>query len=130
MNELQSKIENPDVLFISITDESVDKINRTLERIDFKSSVVTDVTKQTQVDFGDGEKGLEAYPMTILIDSEGIIRWIGGPKQLSTEILDKFLNNELSGINHFKKEKSRDSSDAAETESNSNKTLQEVFLTR
>lgn len=128
MNELQGKMENPNVLFISITDESVDKINRTLERIDFNSSVVTDTTKQTQVEFGDGKKGLEAYPMTILIDNEGIIKWIGGPNQLSLEILDRFLHNKLIGINHFKKEDSQVSSDAAVSESNSEKTIQEEFF--
>lgn len=103
MNELQSKVNDPNLMFISITDESVEKIKRTVEKIDFKSAVVTDLTKQTQVNFGDGKKGLEAYPMTVLIDNDGVVKWIGEPKQLTKDILNQLVSNELQGVNHLKK---------------------------
>lgn len=103
MNELQSNVNDPDLMFISMTDESVEKIKRTVKKIDFKSAVVTDLTKQTQVGFGDGKKGLEAYPMTVLIDNKGIVKWVGEPKQLSEDILNKFVSSELKGVNHLKK---------------------------
>lgn len=104
MNELQSKVNDPDLMFISMTDESVAKIKRTLEKIDFKSAVVTDLTKQTHVNYGDGKEGLEAYPMTVLIDNQGIVKWIGEPKQLTEDILNQFVSNELQGVNYFTKE--------------------------
>lgn len=103
MNELQRKVNDPGLMFISMTDESVEKIKRTVKKIDFKSAVVTDLTKQTQVSFGDGKKGLEAYPMTVLIDNKGIVKWIGEPRQLSEDILNKFVSSELKGVNHLKK---------------------------
>ncbi len=104
MNELQSKFDDPELLFLSITDEAVAKINRTLERVDFHSSVVTDLSKQTQINFGDGKRGLDAYPMTVLIDKEGIIKWIGHPELLTEGILIDFLDNNLEAKNHLKKE--------------------------
>ena len=63
MNDLQKNVDKEDVYFISITDESVDKVKRSLKRIDFRSIVVTDQTKATQVNFGDGKKGLTPYPL-------------------------------------------------------------------
>lgn len=107
MNELQSKVNDPDLMFISMTDESVAKIKRTLEKIDFKSAVVTDLTKQTHVNYGDGKEGLEAYPMTVLIDNQGIVKWIGEPKQLTEDILNQFVSNELQGVNYFTKEEKK-----------------------
>jgi thiol-disulfide isomerase/thioredoxin len=101
MNILQAEINNPDLLFVSITDEPEAKIKRILEKVDFKSIVVTDTTKKTQINFGDGRKGLEAYPMTVLIDNKGWVKWIGEPNQLSVEILEKFVIGNLVGKNHF-----------------------------
>ena len=129
MNELQSKINDPDLMFISMTDESVEKIKRTVEKIDFKSAVVTDLTKQTQVNFGDGKKGLEAYPMTVLIDNEGIVKWIGEPKQLSEDILNKFVSNELKGVNHLKKDdKEVNPTPVANIEKSTEESPQTTFL--
>lgn len=101
MNILQAEINNPDLLFVSITDEPEAKTKRILEKVDFKSIVVTDTTKKTQINFGDGRKGLEAYPMTVLIDNKGWVKWIGEPNQLSVEILEKFVSGNLVGKNHF-----------------------------
>jgi thiol-disulfide isomerase/thioredoxin len=101
MNMLQAEINNPDLLFVSITDEPEAKTKRILEKVDFKSIVVTDTTKKTQINFGDGRKGLEAYPMTVLIDNKGWVKWIGEPNQLSVEILEKFVSGNLVGKNHF-----------------------------
>lgn len=90
MNELQKKFNGKDVYYISITDESVEKVQRTLKRIDFNSIVVTDLTKETQIKFGDGEKGLDQYPLTVLINNNNIIEWIGEPMSLDDEIMTRF----------------------------------------
>lgn len=101
MNELQKKFDRNDLYYLSLTDESVEKVNRTLKRIDFHSIVVSDQTRQTKLAYGDGENGLESLPMTVLIDQEGIIRWIGLPSQLTAEVMRDFLAGRLEGFNHF-----------------------------
>lgn len=103
MNNLQSEFNQKDLIYISITDESVEKVKRSLKRIDFKSIVVTDLTKETQINFGDGKKGLDEYPLTVLIDKTGIIKWIGEPKNLNSEIMSKFLANANTENAEYKK---------------------------
>ncbi|QXP78857.1 MULTISPECIES: TlpA family protein disulfide reductase [Winogradskyella] len=93
MNEIQEEFNQKDLYYISITDESIAKVERSLKRIKFKSIVVTDLTKKTQINFGDGIKGLDEYPLTVLIDKSGIIKWIGEPKNLNSAIMTKFLSN-------------------------------------
>ncbi len=83
MNELQKKFDSADLIFLSITDENAEKVNRTLKRVDFQSAVVSDQTRQTHNAFGDGEEGLASLPMTVLIDNDGIVRWVGLPDQLT-----------------------------------------------
>ncbi len=91
MDSLQSKFKEPNIYFISITDESKEKVERILKRIPFNSIVVSDQSKQTQVLFGDGKKGLEAFPLTVLIDKKGIVCWIGDPQELTESIMNEFL---------------------------------------
>lgn len=105
MNELQEKFYGKDIYYISITDESVEKVQRSLKRIDFNSIVVTDLTKKTQINFGDGTKGLEEYPLTILIDNNNTIKWIGEPKNLNSEIMTNFLGSKRFENKSVKKEK-------------------------
>lgn len=51
-NELVSEFQKEDrVLFLSMTYERPAKIERTLERVDFKSVVVTDQENKTQESF-------------------------------------------------------------------------------
>lgn len=92
MNEIQVEFNQEDLYYISITDESVEKVERTLERIDFKSMVVTDLTNKTHINYGDGVKGLDTYPLTVLIDKTGMIKWIGEPKNLDAAIMSNFLS--------------------------------------
>lgn len=93
MNKIQQEFNQKDLYYISITDESIEKVERTLKRIDFKSIVVTDLTTKTQINFGDGIKGLEAFPLTVLIDKSGVVKWIGEPKDLNPTIMSVFLSN-------------------------------------
>jgi thiol-disulfide isomerase/thioredoxin len=96
LNELQSQYEGSNIVFISITDESVSKVERTLDRIDFKSVVVSDTTSQTQIAYGDGKNGLLFFPLTVLIDDSGMVRWIGDPKKLGSSQIDDLLADRLS----------------------------------
>jgi hypothetical protein len=66
---------------------------------------VTDLTKETQINFGDGIKGLDTYPLTVLIDKTGIIKWIGEPKNLNSEIMSSFLANAKTKNEDYELEK-------------------------
>lgn len=87
LNNIQEKFKsNKDFIIISITDEKVDKVLRTLKRIPFKSLVVSDQTGKTIKNFG-----INAFPTTVLIDDKGFIKWIGLPESLTDDILNSFL---------------------------------------
>lgn len=96
MNKLQQEFHQKDLYYLSMTDESTAQAERTLKRINFSSIVVTDTTKQTQINFGDGVEGLEAFPLTVLINKNGMIDWIGEPQNLDAKIMTKFLSNSLT----------------------------------
>lgn len=121
MNELQAAFaERDDLYFLSITDESPEKVARTLERVDFHSAVVSDQSGATQIAFGDGKTGLDAYPMTVLIDKQGIVRWIGRPKQLDEQILAALLAGTLEDTNLIRAEEEKEApSSKAEVSSTS-----------
>lgn len=95
MNELQKEFNRKDLYYISISDEPVEKIKRTLKRVDFKSIVVTDQTGQTQKNYGDKVEGLQAIPLTVLIDNKGIVKWVGLPTQLTQKVMADFLNGKV-----------------------------------
>jgi thiol-disulfide isomerase/thioredoxin len=103
LNEIQERTKHKDLYFISITDESVEKINRISKRIIFNSIVVSDQSKKTHINFGNGIDGLEVYPFTVLIDNKGIIKWIGSPVSLTEEIVNDFLYAKLTPSNAFEK---------------------------
>lgn len=123
MNELQDAVKQDDLYFISITDESVKKINRVIDRIPFQSIVATDISKETQINFGDGKEGLEAYPMTVLIDNKGKVKWVGEPMQLNEDILRKFLSGDLKGKNYLKKINQKAEKEEKKSEKNQPKGL-------
>ena len=101
LNKIQEKFNQKNLYFISITDESIEKVNRIAKRIKFNSIVVSDQTKKTQIGFGNGKDDVAAYPMTVLIDNNGIIKWIGIPEELNEKIINEFLDNKLKPYNAF-----------------------------
>ncbi len=94
LNNLQQKFQN-DVVFVSVTNENVSKIKHVLKLVDFKSVVVSDQTNQTQLNYGDGVKGIPELPLTVLIDKNNRIKWIGTPKKLDEKILNAFLKDQI-----------------------------------
>jgi thiol-disulfide isomerase/thioredoxin len=103
LNQIQREFKDRnDLVFISLTNESIEKIERTLMKVDFQSAVVSDQTNETFKNFGDGKKGLKSLPLTVLIDKNNIIRWFGDPQNLNYEILKNILDGksaELQNIN-------------------------------
>jgi hypothetical protein len=95
MNELQEEFNDQDLYYISITDEEVNKVERTLKRVDFQSIVVSDQSQKTHIAYGDGVDGLEAYPLTVLISKSGNVQWIGEPMKLTSQVMSSFLDGTL-----------------------------------
>lgn len=93
LNKTQERFKDrKDLIFVSITDESPAKTNKTLEKVKFKSIVVSDQTKQALNDFVvENERGDYFLPKTVLIDNKGIVRWIGKPFTINDVVINKFL---------------------------------------
>lgn len=95
INELQNKYkDNKNLVFISISDETPEKIKKTLDKIRFETIVVSDQSQKSHKSLI--MKG-ESYsiPQTILIDNQNIVRWIGYPNLLNHEVIDNFLSGQL-----------------------------------
>lgn len=90
LNELQAKFKNQkNLLFISLTYETPEKVKRTLDKIKFQTIVATDETNQTQKNFN-----VIGVPYTILIDNQGFIRWIGVPFMLNEKMIELLLKGD------------------------------------
>jgi thiol-disulfide isomerase/thioredoxin len=107
LNLLEEKFsKNKNLVFLSITDESPEKVMKTLKNVYFKSIVISDQSGITINSFIKASDGSYAIPATILIDDNNIVKWIGNPNELDEKILKKFLNKEnnlKSEENGFKK---------------------------
>lgn len=96
INELKNRFsKRKDIYFLSITDEEPSKVKKLLEIKTFNTIVVSDQTKKTQINFGDGKRGIEVLPLAVLIDKNWKIRWIGVPKYLTIDLIEKFVSNSL-----------------------------------
>lgn len=100
MNSLQAKFNKADLYFVSITDESRQKVERFLKRVELKSIVVSDQNNKTQALFGDGVKGVVQLPLTVLINDKGDVSWMGLPFDLTESMIADFLSGKKveSGI--------------------------------
>jgi len=78
--------DREDIIFLSMSYESPDRIQRTLDRIDFQSVVVTDTTNSTQEAYG-----IKGIPVTLVIGPAGRLRWKGQPAELTEEDLREIL---------------------------------------
>ena len=105
LNELQNKYKDTNnLVFISISDEAPEKINKTLSKIKFETIVVSDQTKKTHENLIMRKDKSYSIPATILIDDQNIVRFIGRPEMLTSELIDKFINGQLQDFNEVKKE--------------------------
>lgn len=90
LNDLVNKFKNrKDLIFLSLTYEKPEKTKRTLEKVLFKTIVVSDQKKETETNFN-----VDGIPHTVLIDNKGVIKWIGKPYELNSTIIEKFLIGE------------------------------------
>lgn len=98
MNELVEKYQDQ-ATFLSLTNEETSKVKRTVERIEFKSAVVSDTSLETSKAYGNPDSDYTELPMVVLIDNKNIIQWIGTPRFLTEEIMDQFLEGTLKDEN-------------------------------
>lgn len=125
LNELRDQFKNrKDLIFLSLTYEKPEKTKRTLEKIAFKTIVVSDQTKKTEINYN-----VEEIPHTVLIDNKGIVKWIGNPYDLNSSLIEKFLNgeNNLTESVAIKAEKN-DQKDVEKIESENNTDVALEFL--
>lgn len=92
LNKLVSKYSDKNVKFVSITDDSKDKVSGFLEKNEFKYDI-TFISKNDRVLFGN------SYPKNIVIDSTGTINFYkeGGNENVWLEI-----DQHLTGMNNIK----------------------------
>lgn len=84
MNNLQSQFR--DILFVSITDERRAVVERFLTKTTMNSAVVIDDARKTYAAYG-----VDAIPQAFLIDTAGVVRWHGDPRELTTQSLQLYL---------------------------------------
>ncbi|KGO96066.1 hypothetical protein [Flavobacterium enshiense] len=101
INSLQEKMQRKDLCFISMTPaDAVTYLKSYLKNNEFKTIAVIDKTKRTQRGFGNKD-GSIFLPLVILIDKNGIMKWIGIPYSLDEKILNKFLDGSLNPYSQF-----------------------------
>lgn len=87
LNFLQKKFSKKnDIIFLSLTYESPKQAKRILDRVKFTTTVVSDETKETELNFN-----VRSIPHTVLIDNKGFIKWIGQPNELNDSLVESFI---------------------------------------
>lgn len=79
----------PEVVFISITFDEPDEIDKFLDKMVMYYPTGSDPDQKTIKAYG-----VSAFPETFLIDKDGVIQWQGSPFQLNKELLDELLGRE------------------------------------
>ncbi|MDD3721909.1 MAG: TlpA disulfide reductase family protein [Lutibacter sp.] len=92
LNKLKSEFKNyPDLIFLSVTYETPEKIEGTLDKIKFETIVVSDQKKKIHNELKIEYNGMMILPRTVLIDNTNKIIWYGTPNELNKELIMKFL---------------------------------------
>jgi thiol-disulfide isomerase/thioredoxin len=89
INSLSDKYKD-NVTFISITDEKPCKIEEFLKRKEMKTTVVTDTTRSTLINFK-----INSLPSTMIINTSGILVWSGNPTWLNDSILSAVIDGKV-----------------------------------
>jgi hypothetical protein len=91
---LQEKFKNQkNLYFISLTDENPNTIKSVLERLPFKTIVVSDQEIRNQ--FWNNTISSIVLPLTLLIDDCGTIKWIGMPSLLHEDTIEQLIAGTL-----------------------------------
>lgn len=85
INQLSETYKNK-INFLSITTDDEKILSKFLSRIELNTFIATDKDGQTTKGFK-----IESIPAAYLIDTQGVIQWLGNPKDLTTNLIDTFL---------------------------------------
>ena len=91
LNRLQQKFKDSNIVFLSFTYETPQKVMQTLKKVKFETVVVTDTTRSIHRKLRIEYKGTMPLPRTVLIDDENKIIWYGSPEKLTARLVEKFL---------------------------------------
>jgi thiol-disulfide isomerase/thioredoxin len=94
LNKLNEKFKDDNIVFLSVTHESPETAARILEKVKFKTIVVSDQTKTIHRNLRIEYNGTMVIPRTVLVDDENNIVWYGYPDQLTVTRIRKFLKKE------------------------------------
>lgn len=93
LNELQSEFKDEsNLVFLSVTYETIKKTRKVLKKINFETIVVSDQTKKIHNDLRIEYQGMMILPRTVLINSSNEIIWYGRPMELSKDLIVNFLS--------------------------------------
>ena len=87
LNRLSEALKDKPVRFISATDEDPEVIHRFLKDYRMSGWIALDANGATFTNFG-----VVGRPLTILVDKTGVIRGIGNPSELSTDLIERLLD--------------------------------------
>jgi uncharacterized protein (TIGR03435 family) len=90
LNDLSEKYKSENVVFVALTFEKKERVMPFLKKVQIKANVGTDTTKQIIQAFG-----VHSYPQTFVIDVNGVLKWIGYPSMLTSDVIDKLLLKKL-----------------------------------
>jgi len=91
LNKLQQKFKDSNIVFLSFTYETPQKVKQTLKKVKFETVVVTDTTRTIHRTLRIEYNRTMPLPRTVLIDNENKIIWYGSPEKLTAKLVEKFL---------------------------------------
>lgn len=91
LNDLQTKFKDQNVVFLSVTYQKPEETKKMLEKVKFKTIVVSDQTRELHRNLKIEVNGYMPIPRTVLIDSENRIVWYGSPNELTEEVIKMYL---------------------------------------
>ncbi|MGX7667348.1 hypothetical protein [Flavobacterium pedocola] len=101
LNELQGKFGSKNLYFISLANEKPEALKKEVKKWNFKAIVASDQRKINA--FWTGGIDKISYPLTLLIDNYGTVKWIGIPQHLTKKILQEFLAGTLEPYDMYMK---------------------------
>ncbi|RYE38557.1 MAG: TlpA family protein disulfide reductase [Sphingobacteriales bacterium] len=94
LNRLQAKFADSNLVFLSFTYETPQKVAKTLQNVKFETVVVSDTARRIHRRLRIDMNGTMPLPRTVLIDNENNIVWYGDPDKLTEKLLHRFLRKE------------------------------------
>lgn len=95
INKLQAKFNDTNLVFLSVTHESPELTAKTLQRVQFKTVVVSDQTRAVHRNLRIEYEATMVLPRTVLVDNNNRIVWYGTPKKLTAVVIQRFLRGEI-----------------------------------